>query len=146
MTTYIEMLAASQDSSLTMSQKLDILFKDAEYETYEKSLRYIPPTDMAMVPSILKEKEAVLLAHDADCQLLIFRLNDGTYHQLDTGSYTIDESMIYLLAMNDMDQEDQDFFWSNLLEDDMEDQCPLFFYRGGFVDHDLEKNFTRSFY
>ena len=145
MTTYAKVVAASQDDSLTMSQKLDILFKDAKYETYEEALHSLTPEDMAMVPSILKEKEAVLLAHDADGQLLIFRLSDGTYHQMDTGMYTLDGSMLYLVALDDMDQEEQDSFWQAFLEDDMEEGCPRFFYRGGFIDKDLEKSFMSSF-
>jgi len=138
MITYAMMVAASQDASLTMSQKLNILFKDAKYETYEKSLRDLRQDEMSMVPSILQEKDAVLLAHDGDGQLLIFRLSDGTYCQIDTGSYTLDGSMFHLVALDDMDKDDQNSFWQSFLDED-------FFYRGGFVDHDLQHSFATTF-
>lgn len=143
MTTYDHMLKVSKDQTLTNSEKLHELFKDsktepmtnwiAKWASSELFGRYtLPPAFPA---------DAQVLSHDGDGQILIARFNDNTYHLIDSGLWDANDNII-VIPFNDIDQETMDDFWdAHLATDD----TPMAFYRGGFIDQDLEHSFLNSF-
>lgn len=137
MTTYNHMIKVSKDETLTNSQKLHELFKDAKSESLVVNLA--EDDYLEEIPSSCPE-DTQLLAHE-EGQVFLVRFSDNTYHSIDFGAIE-DDGKAQIQAYDDFDQEIMDNFWLSYL--DTEDS-PMAFYHGGFIDQDLEDSFLASF-
>ena len=126
MTTYQHMIEVSQSDSLTNSQKLHELFRDAKSAPVAKWLYEDSVLD---VPA-----DAQVLAFDGDGDALIVRFSDDTYHAIMSG-----EDIVPFDLFN---EDEMSEFWDSYLSTD---DTPLAFYRGAFIDQDLERAFLASF-
>ena len=126
MTTYQHMIEVSQSDSLTNSQKLHELFRDAKSAPVAKWLYEDSVLD---VPA-----DAQVLAFDGDGDALIVRFSADTYHAIMSG-----EDIVPFDLFN---EDEMSEFWDSYLSTD---DTPLAFYRGAFIDQDLERAFLASF-
>ena len=80
-----------------------------------------------------------------DHQAFILRYPDNTYHFLDAGSYIKIEGTTYIpfSSLDNVDAEVTEDYFKNLL--DTEDTSMSPFYRGFWVDADLQEFFLNSY-
>jgi len=138
--TYEDAVKVSQDTTLTPSQKLHEIFKNSKTEPLQmwidkQSIFQDHPID----PSV-KIDQAEVVEVNADGQILVFRYPDNTYHFLDAGGYVEIEGVDYI-AVDSVDDSIEQWFQDLLMTDD----SPLVFYRGFWVDEDLQKFFLNSY-
>ena len=143
--TYTDVLKVSQDTTLTPSQKLHELFKNSKTRSLKS---YIASSnlfqDYQVEPS-LNVDQAEIVEVDADGQVVTFRYPDNTYHWIDAGSYIKIEGITYIpfSSLDNVDVEVTEDYFKNLL--DTEDTSMSPFYRGFWVDEDLQKFFLNSY-
>jgi hypothetical protein len=137
--TYEEIKKVSQDTTLTPSQKMHEVFKNSKTQPLrmwieKQSIFQDHPID----PS-LKIDQAEVVEVNADGQILVFRYPDNTYYYVDAGMYTEIDGVDHIAY--DLIQEDDSYFQDLLMTDD----SPLIFYRGFWVDEDLQNFFLNSY-
>ena len=142
--TYSDIVKVSQDTTLTPSQKLNELFKNSKTTPLKD---YIASSKLFQDPKVepsLNVDQAEIVEIDADGQVVTFRYPDNTYHWIDAGSYVTIEGTEYIPFMSVDTEEEiiQDYF-KNLL--DTEDSSMSPFYRGFWVDKDLQMFFLSSY-
>jgi hypothetical protein len=142
--TYEDAVKVSQDTTLTASQKLHELFKNSKTTSLKS---YIASSNLFQdhqVEPSLNVDQAEIVEIDADGQVVTFRYPDNTYHWIDAGSYVTIEGTEYIPFMSVDTEEEmiQDYF-KNLL--DTEDSSMSPFYRGFWVDKDLQMFFLSSY-
>jgi hypothetical protein len=138
--TYTDVLKVSQDTTLTPSQKLHELFKNSKTEPLQK---WLDRQDTPVDPS-LNVGQAEVVEIDADGQIAVFRYPDNTYHWIDAGSYITIDDVDYLPSGSHDDEEEivQEYFRDLL---DTQDPTAGPFYRGFWVDEDLQMFFINSY-
>ena len=142
--THSDIVKVSQDTTLTPSQKLHELFKNSKTTSLKS---YIASSNLfqdTQVEPSLNVDQAEIVEIDADGQVVTFRYPDNTYHWIDAGSYVTIEGTEYIpfMSVNTEEEIIQDYF-KNLL--DTEDTSMSPFYRGFWVDKDLQKFFLNSY-
>jgi translation elongation factor P/translation initiation factor 5A len=139
MTTYTHTLKVSQDLSLTNSQKLHELFKEAKgTNAIACIIDDISEDEVHQLPELPQDAEVVFI--DAG-QVYYIRFPDNTYHILDTGTYTTDHKFFSVLSLDkDYDKEDMEYLWERFLG-----EAGLAFYQGFFIDDEAERKFSASF-
>jgi len=139
MTTYDTMLKVSKDTSLTNSQKLHELFKEAKgTNAIARIIDDISEDEVHQLPELPQDAEVVYI--DAG-QVYFMRFPDNTYHVLDTGTYTTDHKFFSVFSLNkDFDKEAMEFLWETFLG-----EAGLAFYQGFFIDDEAERKFSASF-
>lgn len=143
--TYEDAMKVSQDTTLTPSQKMHELFKNSKTEPLQKWIdEHSISQDHPIDPSV-KIDQAEVVEVDADGQILVFRYPDNTYHFLDTGGYVEIEGTTYIQfsSLDNIGVEVTEDYFKNLL--DTEDTSMSPFYRGFWVDEDLQKFFLNSY-
>lgn len=140
MTTYNHMLEVIQTPGLSISQKLHELFKGAKSKPLDECY---DDEQARMIPAVLHEKNAECVHTDNWGQTLTFRLDDDTYVMVDSGTFN-EQGTEFAVFPYDEDEYalDEDGLWDYFMS---EDDTPLAFYHGGFIDDDLEKSFLASF-
>jgi len=137
--TYEEIKKVSQDTTLTPSQKMHEIFKNSKTQPLSKWLDQGIFKTYPIDPS-LKIDQAEVVEVNADGQTLTFRYPDNTYYFIDAGMYTEIEDVDHIAY--DEINESIDSYLEDLL---MIDDSPLTFYRGFWVDEDLQKFFLNSY-
>jgi hypothetical protein len=139
MTTHSHVLKVSQDPSLTNSQKLHELFKEAKgTNAIARIIDDISEDEVHQLPELPQNAEVVFI--DAG-QVYYMRFPDNTYHVLDTGVYTTDHKFFSVVSLNkDYDKEDMEYLWERFLGEDASA-----FYQGFFIDNEAERKFSASF-
>jgi len=142
--THSDIVKVSQDTTLTPSQKLHELFKNSKTTSLKS---YIASSNLfqdTQVEPSLNVDQAEVVEVDADGQVVTFRYSDNTYHWIDAGSYVTIEGTQYLPFMSvDVEEEIIQDYFKNLL--DTEDSSMSPFYRGFWVDKDLQMFFLSSY-
>ena len=139
--TYSDIVKVSQDTTLTPSQKLHELFKNSKTESLEMWIdRQSKLFKSHPIDPSLKIDQAEVVEVNADGQILVFRYPDNTYHFIDAGMYTEIEG-VYHIAYDSVDDSLEQWFIDLLMTDD----SPLVFYRGFWVDEDLQEFFLSSY-
>jgi len=136
--TYEEIKKVSQDTTLTPSQKMHEIFKNSKTEPLSKWLEQSIFKTHPIDPS-LKIDQAEVVEVNADGQTLVFRYPDNTYYYVDAGMYTKIDDVDHIAY--DLIQGNDSYFEDLLMTDD----SPLVFYRGFWVDEDLQKFFINSY-
>ena len=138
--TYEDILKVSQDPTLTPSQKMHEIFKNSKTEPLQEWIDKVSIfQDYPIDPSV-KIDQAEVVEVNADGQILVFRYPDNTYHYLDAGAYVEVEGVDYI-AVDSVDDSIGSYFQDLLMTDD----SPLVFYRGSWIDKDLQKFFLNSY-
>ena len=138
--TYEDILKVSQDPTLTPSQKMHEIFKNSKTEPLQEWIDKVSIfQDYPIDPSV-KIDQAEVVEVNADGQILVFRYPDNTYHFLDAGGYVEIEGVDHI-AVDSVDDSIEQWFQDLLMTDD----SPLVFYRGSWIDEDLQKFFLYSY-
>jgi len=141
--TYEYIKKVSEDTTLTPSQKMHEIFKNSKTEPLrmwidKQSIFQDCPID----PSV-KIDQAEVVEVNADGQILVFRYPDNSYHFVDAGGYVEIEGVDHIAVESlDKNPEGTQAYFDDLL---MTDDSPLVFYRGFWVDEDLQKSFENSY-
>lgn len=143
--TYTDVLKVSQDTTLTPSQKLHELFKNSKTRSFKDYIESSSLFQDYQVEPSLNVDQAEVVEVDADGQVVTFRYPDNTYHWIDAGSYIKIEGTTYIpfSSLDNVDVEVTEDYFKNLL--DTEDTSMSPFYRGFWVDKDLQEFFLNSY-
>lgn len=139
MTTYSHMIKVSRTPGLSISEKLHELFCNALSLTLNEAF---DEEDKSRIPEELVTGRAALVMTEGWGQIMTFRLQDNTYVAVDTGMYTPDGDKFAVHFLDELDEDWEAEYWLGLLDDQ---DVPLTFYHGGFIDGDLEESFLASF-
>jgi hypothetical protein len=143
--TYQEIMKVSQDTTLTPSQKMHEIFKNSKTEPLQewldKRLELFGQDLVDPVDPSVKIDQAEVVEVNADGQILVFRYPDNTYHYIDAGAYVEIEGIDHI-AVDSIDDDSIKSYFQDLL---VTDDSPLVFYRGFWVDKDLQKFFLNSY-
>jgi hypothetical protein len=143
--TYQEIMKVSQDTTLTPSQKMHEIFKNSKTEPLQewldKRLELFGQDLVDPVDPSVKIDQAEVVEVNADGQILVFRYPDNTYHYIDAGSYVEIEGIDHI-AVDSIDDDSIKSYFQDLL---VTDDSPLVFYRGFWVDKDLQEFFLNSY-
>lgn len=139
MTTYSHMIEISRTPGLSVSEKLHELFCNAQYLSLDAAF---DEADKSLIPEELVTGRAVLVMTEGWGQIMTFRLQNNTYVVVDTGAYTLDGDKFAVQHLDELDDDWEAEYWLGLLDDQ---DAPLAFYHGGFIDDKLEKSFLASF-
>ena len=138
--TYEEIKKVSQDTTLTPSQKMHSIFKNSKTEPLKEWIDRVSIFQDYPIDPSLKIDQAEVVEVNADGQILVFRYPDNTYYFTDAGMYTEIEGVEYIAY--DEINESIDSYLEDLL---MTNDSPLIFYRGFWIDKDLEASFLNSY-
>jgi NDP-sugar pyrophosphorylase family protein len=142
--THSDIVKVSQDTTLTPSQKLHELFKNSKTTSLKSYIANRTLFQDIQVEPSLNVDQAEVVEVDADGQVVTFRYPDNTYHWLDAGTYITIEGTRYLPFISvDVTEEVIEDYFKNLL--DTEDSSMSPFYRGFWVDADLQEFFLNSY-
>jgi NDP-sugar pyrophosphorylase family protein len=142
--THSDIVKVSQDTTLTPSQKFHELFKNSKTTSLKSYIASRTLYQDIQVEPSLNVDQADVVEVDADGQVITFRYPDNTYHWLDAGTYTTIEGTRYLPFISvDVKEEIIEDYFKNLL--DTEDSSMSPFYRGFWVDSDLQEFFLNSY-
>ena len=142
--TYEYIKKVSEDSTLTPSQKMHEIFKNSKTISLKE---YIENNDLFTseepIDPSLKIDQAEVVEINADGQTVTFRYPDNTYHYVDAGMYIEIEGVRHIAyeSLDNIPEGTQAYFDDLLMTDD----SPLTFYRGGWIDEDLEKFFLSTY-
>lgn len=141
--TYEQIKKVSQDTTLTPSQRLHELFKNSKTEPLSTYIDEDFLGEYPLDPSV-RLNEADVVEVNADGQIIVFRYPDNTYHVIDSGATATIEGSEYISpeSLDDFDEETTQQYYNDLL---MTDDSPLTFYRGGWVDKDLQSFFLSTY-
>jgi len=138
--TYEDILKVSQDPTLTPSQKMHEIFKNSKTEPLQEWIDKVSIFQNYPIDPSVKIDQAEVVEVNADGQILVFRYPDNTYHYLDAGAYVEVEGVDYI-AVDSVDDSIGSYFQDLLMTDD----SPSVFYRGSWIDEDLQKFFLNSY-
>jgi hypothetical protein len=143
--TYQDAVKIAEDTTLTPSQKLHKLFKNSKTRSLKSYIESSNLFQDYQVEPSLNVDQAEVVEVDADGQVVTFRYPDNTYHSIDAGSYTKIEGTTYISfsSLDTLDVAVTEDYFKNLL--DAEDTSMSPFYRGFWVDEDLQKFFLNSY-
>jgi hypothetical protein len=142
--THSDIVKVSQDTTLTPSQKLHELFKNSKTTSLKSYIASSNLFQETQVEPSLNVDQAEIVEVDADGQVVTFRYPDNTYHWIDAGSYVTIEGTEYIPFMSvDTEEEIIEDYFKNLL--DTEDSSMSPFYRGSWIDKDLQMFFLSSY-
>jgi hypothetical protein len=114
------------------TQKLDEIFKDAEYSTFEKEAESNDLIDLNKIPSEFIEGQ--ILSYSGQAELYIFRV-EGKYYEISLGVEDEEGNHGITSFEDDLDEE----MWSNFIEDFLSEDS-MYFYEGGFIDPSIQLN------
>jgi NDP-sugar pyrophosphorylase family protein len=142
--THSDIVKVSQDTTLTPSQKFHELFKNSKTTSLKSYIANRTLFQDIQVEPSLNVDQAEVVEVDADGQVVTFRYPDNTDHWLDAGTYITIEGTRYLPFISvDVTEEVIEDYFKNLL--DTEDSSMSPFYRGFWVDADLQEFFLNSY-
>jgi hypothetical protein len=121
-----------RDVKMKRTQKLDEIFKDAKFTSFEEVSTYNDLLDLELIPS--KFIEGQILSSTGQGQLYIFRV-EGQYYEIDLGSEDEEGNYGITSFEDDLDEE----MWSNFIEDFYNEES-MYFYEGGFIDPSIQLN------
>ena len=141
--TYEYIKKVSEDTTLTPSQKIHEIFKNSKTQPLRMWIEKQSMFQSTPIDPSVKIDQAEVVEVSADGQILTFRYPDNSYHFIDAGLYIEIEGVDHIAVFSlDEEPEGTQTYFDDLL---MTDDSPLIFYRGWWVDKDLQEFFLNSY-
>ena len=141
--TYEYIKKVSEDTTLTPSQKMHEIFKNSKTQPLRMWIEKQSMFQKTPIDPSVKIDQAEVVEVSADGQILTFRYPDNSYHFIDAGLYIEIEGVDHIAVLSlDKEPEGTQNYFDDLL---MTDDSPLVFYRGWWIDTDLQEFFLNSY-
>lgn len=135
MKTHVEMMKVHKDPSFTTSQKLQMLFADAETKSIQDEIQESIPTQY---------QNLQVVGFSGNGEWYILKDTNNKFYLTNTGNLDDEDNLIVEDVDADLDESQVYNLWASLLYTSDVDEAPLFFYDGQFIDEDLQDKFLSS--